>query len=102
LTTVTVVVAVLEPALFVAVSVYVVVAVGETGTEPWPAVVEYEPGVIVICEAPVTFQLNVLLPPGEIELGFAVKETIVGAGVELTVTMTVAFVEPALLVAVSV
>jgi hypothetical protein len=100
--TVTVKVAVVDPAAFVAVSVYVVVALGLTLVEPLPFVDVKLPGVIAMLVAPVVAQLSALLAPELIVVGFAVKELITGFVAPLTVTVTVAVVEPAALVAVSV
>jgi hypothetical protein len=101
--TVTVSVLVVEPALFVAVNVYVVVAVGDTLVEPLADVEVNEPGVMLMLVAPLVDQLNVLLLPEVIVVGLAVNELIVGfVGAGLTVTVTVLVAEPALSVAVSV
>jgi len=51
--------------------------------------------------APLVAQLNVLLPPELMLVGFAVNELIVGLAAVVTVTVAVAVVDPALLVAVS-
>jgi len=78
LVTVTVAVAVTEPALLVAVNVYVVVAVGLTLVEPLAAVEVKVPGVIETLLAPVVDQLRVALP--ELKLaGFAENEPMAGA-----------------------
>ncbi|SPE30992.1 hypothetical protein SBA5_820011 [Candidatus Sulfotelmatomonas gaucii] len=52
-----------EPAALVAVSVYVVVAVGLTDVVPFPDVDVNVPGVIAMPVAPVVAQLSVLLDP---------------------------------------
>ncbi|MGA2571688.1 MAG: hypothetical protein ABSF23_14315 [Terracidiphilus sp.] len=78
--TVTATVAVAEPAVLVAVNVYVVAAVGLTVVEPVAEVEEKLPGVIVTPPAPDVAQLKVVLEPGTIEAGFAVKDVMVGAG----------------------
>lgn len=80
-----------------------VVAVGLTLVEPLPAVDVYVPGVIAIFVAPVVAQLNVLLEPEVIPVGFAVKELIVGLLLPaFTVMVNVDVADPAALVAVSV
>ena len=61
--TVTVAVAVFEPAAFVAVSVYVVVVVGLTFVEPFAEVEVKLPGVIAMLVAPLVAQLSVLPEP---------------------------------------
>jgi hypothetical protein len=64
------------------------------------------PGAMARLVAPVVTQLSVLLEPGVIPVGLAVKELMVGLGaVEVppfTVTVSVDVVEPTALVAVSV
>lgn len=77
--TVTVAVAVVEPALSVAVSVYVVVAVGLTLVEPLADVDVNVPGVIAMLAAPVVDQLRVALAPVFMPVGFAKNERMVGA-----------------------
>ena len=81
--TVTVACAVTDPALFVAVRVYVVVCAGETPSEvpvtvPMPAM-ERE-------VAPLTVQASVELAPAVIPAGLAVKEEMLGGCVLRTVT----------------
>jgi hypothetical protein len=100
--TVTFVVDVADPAAFVAVSVYVVVAVGFTLVEPLALEDVNVPGVIAIVVAPVVVQLNVLLAPAAILVGFALNELIVGLLAAATVTLAVAVTAPAAFVAVSV
>ena len=100
--TVTCAVAVVEPALFVAVSVYVVVAAGTTVVEPLADVELRPPGVIEILVAPVVDQLKTLLEPDVMLVGLAVKELIDGLLGASTVTVKVEVVEPVALVAVSV
>jgi len=102
--TVTCAVAVVEPEEFVAVSVYVVVAVGLTEVEPVALVEVKVPGVIAMEVAPVTDQERELLEPELIVVGFAANELIAGLlGPEaFTVTVAVAVTEPEELVAVSV
>jgi hypothetical protein len=99
--TVTFAVAVIEPALSVAVNVYVVVVVGLTLVEPLADTEVNVPGVILMLVAPVVFQLSVLLEPAMILAGVAVKELIAGFA-EFTVTVTADVVEPEALVAVNV
>ena len=89
-----------DPVALLAVSVYVVVAVGLTVVEPVPEVDVNVPGVIEIPVAPVVVQLSVLLPPEEMLVGFAVNELITGNVGACTVTTAVAVAEPAALVAV--
>jgi hypothetical protein len=101
---VTCAVAVTEPAALVAVSVYVVVAVGLTLVEPLADVEVKEPGEMVMLVAPLVIQPSVLLEPEVMLEGLAMKELIVGL-LELfvfTVTVTVELAEPDELVAVSV
>jgi hypothetical protein len=78
--TVTLTNAITDPVLFVAVSVYVVVAVGLSATEPVPEVEAKFPGAMVTLVAPCVFQLSVVLAPAVINAGLAVNEEIVGAG----------------------
>jgi hypothetical protein len=81
----------------------VVVTVGLTLVVPLAAVEVNVPGVIAKVVAPVVAQLSVLLPPELIEAGLAENELIPGFVVTaLTVTVVVAVVDPAVLVAVSV
>jgi hypothetical protein len=80
----------------------VVVAVGFTLVEPLADVEVNVPGVMARLLAPVVTQLSVLLEPEVIPVGLAVKELIAGLLVVFTVTVSVAVVEPAALVAVSV
>ena len=94
--------AVVEPAVLVAVSVYVVVAPGLTLVEPLADVEVKVPGVMARFAAPVVVQLSVLLAPVVILVGFAVKDSIAGLPSGLTVTVKVDVVEPAALVAVRV
>jgi hypothetical protein len=56
-----------------------VVAVGLTVVEPLAAAEVNVPGVMAILVAPITVQLNVLLAPELMPVGFAVKEIIAGA-----------------------
>ena len=80
-----------------------VVAVGLTLVEPLAAVEVKVPGVIAMLVAPLVTQLRVLLEPGVMLVGLAVKELMVGLlGGALTVTVAVDVTEPAPLVAVSV
>lgn len=97
----TLAVAVVEPALLVAVSVYVVVELGLTLVEPLAAVEVKLPGVMLMLVAPVVDHASVLLEPAVILAGLAVNELIAGLA-ELTVTVAVAIAEPELFVAVRV
>ena len=69
-----------EPAELVAVSVYVVVAVGETEVEPLACVEVKEPGVMARLVAPEVDQLSVVLLPDVMVDGLAPKEEIAGTG----------------------
>jgi hypothetical protein len=60
------------------------------------------PGEMAMLVAPVVAQLSVLLEPEAMVDGLAVKELMVGLLGVFTVTVTVAVVEPAALVAVNV
>ncbi len=100
--TVTFVVDVTDPTVLVAVSVYVVVAVGFTLVEPLALEDVNVPGVIAIVVAPVVVQLNVLLAPAAMLVGFALNEPIVGLLAAATVTVAVEVTAPAAFVAVSV
>jgi len=60
-----------EPAALRAVNMYVVVTVGLTLVEPVAAVDLNVPGVMARLAAPVAAQLNVLLDPDEMLVGFA-------------------------------
>ena len=99
--TVTVAVRVTDPALFVAVRVYVVVDAGETVVEPVVAEEVNEPGVIEICVAPVIAQLRVLFPPDAMDVGLAANDEIDGCAA-VTLIVTVLVVDPLLFVAVRV
>jgi hypothetical protein len=80
-----------------------VVAVGLTVVEPVADVEVNMPGVMTILVAPVTVQLNVLLDPELMLVGFAVKELMVGLlAWAVTVTAAIDVVEPVALVAVNV
>ena len=92
--TVAVAVAVAEPAAFVAVSVYVVVADGLNDVEPVAEVDAKLPGVMVTLVAPEVAQLSVVLPPAAMLAGLAEKDVIVGAEVCVTVSFDVAFPQP--------
>ena len=100
--TVTFAVAVVEPAVLVAVSVKVVVAVGLTLVEPLAEVDVKVPGVMATLVAPVVSQLSVLLAPKVILVGLAANELMVGLLGVVTVTVSVAVVEPVAFVAVRV
>ncbi|MGB7281753.1 MAG: hypothetical protein WBE13_05775 [Candidatus Acidiferrum sp.] len=78
------------------------VAVGVTVVEPVAAAEVNVPGVMLTLVAPVVTQLKVLLVPELMPVGLAVNEVIVGLAKVVTVTLAVAVVDPALLVAVSV
>ena len=79
------------------------VAVGLTVVEPLAVVEVNVPGVMAMLVAPLVTQLRVLLEPGVMLVGLAVKELMVGLlGGALTVTVAVDVTEPAPLVAVSV
>jgi hypothetical protein len=80
----------------------VVVAVGLTLVEPLADVDVNVPGVMAMLVAPVVAQVRVLLEPEVMLVGLAVKEPIVGPLGVFTVTVTVAVVDPAGFVAVSV
>jgi hypothetical protein len=101
--TVTVAVAVFEPTELVAVSVYVVVAVGMTTSDPLGNVEEKPPGLMARLVAPVVDQFKLLLAPAVMLPGLAVKELMAGLlPVAVTVTVEVEVTEPAELVAVRV
>jgi hypothetical protein len=100
--TVTVAVDVVEPAVLVAVKVYVVVAEGLTLVELVAKVDVKVPGVMAIVVAPDVDQLSVLLAPEVILVGLAVKVVIVGLLGGLMLTVAVDVVEPPALAAVSV
>jgi len=70
-----------EPAELVAVSVYVVVAVGETDVEPLACVEVKVPGVIARLVAPEVDQLRVVLLPDVMVEGLAPKEEMAGTEV---------------------
>ena len=75
---------------------------GLTVVEPLAAVEVNVPGVIAIEVAPVVAHVSVLLEPELMLVGFAVNALIVGLVGTLTVTVAVAVVDPAALVAVRV
>jgi hypothetical protein len=100
--TVTMILAVVDPAVLVAVSAYVVVVAGLTLVEPLADVDVNVPGVMTRLAAPVVTQLSVLLEPEVIVAGLAVNEAIVGLLAAFMVTVSVEVAEPAALVAVSV
>ena len=79
-----------------------VVAVGLTLVEPLADVDVNVPGAMAMLVAPVVAQVSVLLEPEVMLVGLAVKELIVGPLGVLTVTVTVAVVDPAGFVALSV
>ena len=78
------------------------VAVGLTLVEPLANVDEKVPGVMAIALAPVVDQLSVLAAPEVILAGLAVKETMIGLFVDVSVTVTVDVAEPAAFAAVNV
>jgi len=77
------------------------VAVGLTLVEPLADVDVNVPGAMAMLVAPVVAHASVLLEPEVMLVGLAVKELIVGPLGVLTVTVTVAVVDPAGFVAVS-
>jgi hypothetical protein len=79
-----------------------VVAVGLTLVEPLANVDVKVPGVMAIALAPVVDQLSVLAAPEVILAGLAVKETMIGLFVDVSVTVTVDVAEPAAFAAVNV
>ena len=87
--TVTVAVAVAEPAAFVAVSVYVVVADGLEDIEPVAEVEAKLPGVMVTLVAPEAAQLSVVLAPAAMLDGLAEKDAMVGSEVCVAVLVNV-------------
>jgi len=91
--TTTVTVAVTEPDEFDAVRVYVVVAVGFTGIDPDGGTLLKV--VMFTVVALFTDQLRVDDPPGDIVVGFAVNDTMVGTGLAgVMVVGSVATTEP--------
>jgi hypothetical protein len=78
-----------------------VVVVGDTVAVPLADVDVKLPGMIAMLVAAVAANANVLLEPDAMLAGLAVNEVIAGGGV-VTVTVAVAWTEPAELVAVSV
>ena len=78
------------------------VAVGLTLVEPLANVDVKVPGVMAIALAPVVDQLSVLAAPEVILAGLAVKETMIGLFVDVTVTVTVDVAELAAFAAVNV
>jgi flagellar biosynthesis protein FliR len=77
------------------------VAVGLTLVEPLADVDVNVPGAMAMLVAPVVAHASVLLEPEVMLVGLAVKELIVGLLDVLMVTVTVAVVDPAGFVAVS-
>ena len=98
--TVTAVVAEVVPVGLVAVSVYMVVLAGETEME-FP-VTTPTPGLIETLVAPATVQVNEADCPLVILAGLAVNDPIVGPDVAATMTVAVAVLLPAELLAVRV
>ena len=92
--TVTVVVAVAEPEAFVAVNVYVVVAVGLTFIDPLADVDVNALGVMAILVAPLVAQLNVLLFPEAMPAGLAAKDVTVGVDPGLGLDLPAPLVTP--------
>ena len=78
------------------------VAVGLTLVEPLANVEVKVPGVMAIALAPVVDQLSVLAAPEVILAGLAVKETMIGLFVDVTVRVTVDVAELAAFAAVNV
>ena len=78
------------------------VAVGLTLVEPLANVDVKVPGVMAIALAPVVDQLSVLAAPEVILAGLAVKETMIGLFVDVSVTVTEDVAEPAAFAAVNV
>ena len=78
------------------------VAVGLTVLDPLADVDVNVPGVMAILVAPVVAQISVLLDPDAMVASLALKELMTGLLAVLTVTVAVATVEPAELVAVNV
>lgn len=78
------------------------VAVGLTLVEPLANVDVKVPGVMAIALAPVVDQLSVLAAPEVILAGLAVKETMIGLFVDVTVRVTVDVAELAAFAAVNV
>jgi len=76
--------------------------VGLTLVEPLANVDVKVPGVMAIALAPVVDQLSLLAAPEVILAGLAVKETMIGLFVDVTVTVTVDVAEPAAFAAVNV
>jgi len=101
-TTVTVSVAVFDPFAFVAVSLYAVVAVGLTLTDPIAEPDEKPPGLMAMLVASVVSQASVLLVPSRIFGGLALNEWIIGFCGTVTITFAVFVTVPALFVALSV
>jgi hypothetical protein len=93
-------VAVVEPDALVAVRVYVVVAVGFTGSEPLAEVDVKLPGLMAMLVAPVTAQTRLLLDPAVMPVGLAVNDVMTGVADELTVTVVLFVTDPAEFVAV--
>jgi hypothetical protein len=102
--TVTVAALVTVSAPLLAVSVYTVVADGDTMVEPLAAVEVNPPGLMAIPVAPLVTQLRVLLAPAVMLEGLAINEVMVGFGPPDAVTVIVAALvtAPLPLVAVSV
>ena len=78
------------------------VAIGLTVLDPLADVDVNVPGVMAILVAPVVAQISVLLDPDAMVASLALKELMTGLLAVLTVTVAVATVEPAELVAVNV
>lgn len=83
--TVTVIIDVAVPVVFVAVSVYVVVVAGLRATDPLADVDANVPGVTAMPVAPVVAQFSVVLVPAIMDAGLAENVLIVGAATSLVV-----------------
>ena len=99
--TVTVAVAVTDPAVLVAVTVYVVLEVGLTDLVP-DAVTVPMPWSMATVVAFVLDQVSVDAPPEMMEAGEALNVAVGRVGAAVTVTVAVRVTEPAALVAVRV
>ena len=94
----TVTLSVILPDELLAVSIYVVVTVGDTERDPLLALTSPTLWSITADVAPLIFQLNVELPPSTIDVGLAPNEFITGW--LPTVTVAVSLAEPLPFVAV--
>lgn len=82
------------PDTLLAVSIYVVVTVGDTEYVPLIALTAPTPWSIIADVAPEMFQLNVELPPSVIVAGLAVYEFITGRLLTVTVAVSVTVTAP--------